>query len=160
MAYWASDSVRQAFSVGAPLEQIASPRRGLQTGNSIKFIRSWWEVNLEQISTDGVGKWVLFNNGGKYRKWYGNVLEVVLWDHNGNAIKQYPKSIIPNERLYFKKSIVWNKITSARLSSRINIKGWLQGDAAPFAVMNDNAYFEQVLGFLNSPDLKLKCNTD
>jgi hypothetical protein len=153
LAYWASDSVRQAFSIGMPLEQIASPRRGLQTGNSNKFIRSWWEVNSNQIIADGMGKWVLFNNGGKYRKWYGNVLEVVLWEHNGRAIKQYPKSIVPNEQLYFRKSIVWNKITSARVSSRINIEGWLQGDAAPFAVMNDDSFFEQVLGFLNSKAL-------
>ncbi|WP_338217584.1 BREX-1 system adenine-specific DNA-methyltransferase PglX [Lacticaseibacillus salsurivasis] len=152
IAYWASDSIHKAFLTGTPLEDLAFPRRGLQTGDAIRFVHKWWEVaknNLQQARDDHK-RWVLFNNGGPYRRWFGNVTEVVPWGDNGEEIKEFSGSIIPNENMYRKRSVVWNKITSGRLSARINEDGWIQGDAAPFALLKDDSKTNLIISFMNS----------
>lgn len=157
IAYWSKKSFNEIFKKGNLLKELGEPRRGLQTGNAAGFIRLWHEVNIQktnlQSKVQSNVKWFLFNNGGKSRKWYGNVGDVVNWEENGSQIKKFGKSIIPNEHLYFKESICWNKVTSNSLSVRINLEGMLQGDASPFLYIEENFY--QILGFMNSVAAKL-----
>lgn len=51
-----------------------------KTHNNEKYVREWWEI----IPSD---KWILYMNGGNYRKWYGNLIEVVNW--SDEAQKEY-----------------------------------------------------------------------
>lgn len=151
IAYWANEQLRNIFATTQPLMEIGETARGLQTGNAPKYVRKWWEVKKNDMNIFENGdKWYLFNNGGKFRRWYGNVDEVVLWEKNGQAIKSSENSIIPNEKYYMKKSVVWNKITSGKLSARINFDNSIQGDAAPFFIANDEKLTYYVLGLLNS----------
>lgn len=151
IAYWASEQLRNIFITTSPLIDFGETARGLQTGDSSRFIRKWWEVKKNDINIFEQGnKWYLFNNGGNFRRWYGNVDEVVLWEKNGLAIKSSENSIIPNEKYYMKKSVVWNKITSGKLSARMNFDNSIQGDAAPFFIANDEKFTYYVLGLLNS----------
>lgn len=43
-----------------------------KTHNNDRYVREWWE-------TIPSANWVLYMNGGNYRKWYGNLVEVVNW---------------------------------------------------------------------------------
>ncbi|AUX12763.1 SAM-dependent methyltransferase [Latilactobacillus sakei] len=155
IAYWASDKVRAIFKNNSKLGDIGIARRGLQTGDANKFVRNWYEVSSNSIfngkSIDYV--WVMFNNGGKYRRWFSGLTDIVKWEDNGNAIKSQQNSIIPNEKYYFNKAIVWNKITSGNFGAKLNTNISIQGDAAPFLI-TERENIDYLLGFMNTAAFK------
>ncbi|HCI7081214.1 TPA: BREX-1 system adenine-specific DNA-methyltransferase PglX, partial [Salmonella enterica] len=67
IAYWFSNSFRDLFVSNKSISDFSKGSTGLQTSNSDRFLRYWWEVAIESE------KWFKFAKGGEYRKWYGNV---------------------------------------------------------------------------------------
>ena len=110
ISYWVSENLSNAFKNFKSLSQFGNTRRGLQTGDSIEFIRYWYESSSIKISFENHYspdyKWYFFNSGGNFRRWYGNILNVVNWEGNGNEIKAFEKSIIPSEDKYSKEVII------------------------------------------------------
>ena len=164
-AYWASKQLFKAFKL-IKIKELWPARRGLQTGNTGKFIRYWYEVNYNSIYTqqsipiesDLINyKWYLLNSGGGYRKWYGNIENVANWKDNGKDIRDYGKAIIPNENLYFRKAITWSKVSN-RTNFRLQPTGVLPGDAGPCLYIEDDEYkFYYSLGLLNSKVVDVIC---
>ncbi|WP_368658426.1 BREX-1 system adenine-specific DNA-methyltransferase PglX [Metabacillus halosaccharovorans] len=159
IAYWISEKLSNVFQEGNELSTYGDARRGLQTGDSNQFIRSWFELNINKIFLDNKNydsdtskkfKWFLFNSGGNYRKWYGNIIEVVDWFNNGEKIKSTGKAIIPSEDKYFKQCITWNKLSSGKFSVRFQRKGIIQGDASPFFYTENNSNLKYIMALLNS----------
>lgn len=80
IAYWVSEALLRAFENGVPLGSIARPRIGQNTGNNNRFLRLWHEVKMEHITfglshgdlTTKSYKWLPYNKGGEYRRWFGN----------------------------------------------------------------------------------------
>ena len=75
---------------------------GLTTSNNAKFVRNWYEIDFSKIgfhiksreeSVKSQKKWFPYNNGGNYRKWYGNNEAVVNWENDGEDIKNYKLSV-------------------------------------------------------------------
>lgn len=93
-------------------------------------------------------KWFPCNKGGGQRKWYGNQSEVIDWEHDGEAIKNYPGAVIRNEHCYYKESVAWNMISSGFLSFRYFPKGFILNNASN-AITEGNLY--AMLGYLSSP---------
>ena len=157
IAYWIKETVISIFLSAKSLNMIGKTRRGLQTGNAERFIRSWYEVSMDRISWIRKNKkvvacnfkWFLFNSGGAFRKWYGNVEDVVNWENNGAEIKATRKAIIPSESLYFKHAITWPKVSSGLCSFRWFPDGIIPGDAGPCFYVK-SAYQDTALCFLNS----------
>ncbi|MFQ3656229.1 BREX-1 system adenine-specific DNA-methyltransferase PglX, partial [Escherichia coli] len=83
IAYWFSNSFRDLFVSNKSISDFSKGSTGLQTSNSDRFLRYWWEVAIESE------KWFKFAKGGEYRKWYGNVEHVVNWQNHGKEIKDY-----------------------------------------------------------------------
>ncbi|HCS0045900.1 TPA: BREX-1 system adenine-specific DNA-methyltransferase PglX, partial [Escherichia coli] len=81
IAYWFSNSFRDLFVSNKSISDFSKGSTGLQTSNSDRFLRYWWEVAIESE------KWFKFAKGGEYRKWYGNVEHVVNWQNHGKEIK-------------------------------------------------------------------------
>lgn len=138
IGYWLSDILREQFE-RPPISSYADTRRGLQTGDSARFIRKWFEVSTQneclcpkRNTKQLPAKWFLFNSGGAFRRWYGNVIDVVNWENDGQAIKKAGKAIIPSEDRYFDELISWNKISSGQMSVRYQPAGIIPGDASPF----------------------------
>ncbi|HCD2921871.1 TPA: BREX-1 system adenine-specific DNA-methyltransferase PglX, partial [Escherichia coli] len=77
IAYWFSNSFRDLFVSNKSISDFSKGSTGLQTSNSDRFLRYWWEVAIESE------KWFKFAKGGEYRKWYGNVEHVVNWQNHG-----------------------------------------------------------------------------
>ncbi|EFJ3146630.1 TPA: BREX-1 system adenine-specific DNA-methyltransferase PglX, partial [Salmonella enterica] len=75
IAYWFSNSFRDLFVSNKSISDFSKGSTGLQTSNSDRFLRYWWEVAIESE------KWFKFAKGGEYRKWYGNVEHVVNWQN-------------------------------------------------------------------------------
>ena len=158
LGYWISEKLLAQFNQ-KPLSYYADTRRGLQTGDSQKFIRKWFEISVvkEALKTNKNTKnvpvkWFLFNSGGTFRRWYGNIIDVVNWENNGCDIKATGKAIIPSEDRYFDELISWNKISSGQMSVRYQPQGIIPGDASPFlhSPSQDHNIILYAMAMLNS----------
>ena len=87
VAYWWNTVVFDLFHE-KPLSFYAEPKVGVQTGNNEKFLRLWYEVQINNIEyginsvDDTIGcntQWFPCNKGGTYRRWYGNNWFIVDW---------------------------------------------------------------------------------
>ena len=157
IGYWVSEKVRETFTRNLPLSAVANPCVGLQTADNGRFLRSWFEVSQNRIgfgfenaasAARSQKKWFPCNKGGGQRKWYGNQSEVIDWEHDGEAIKNYPGAVIRNEHCYYKESVAWNMISSGFLSFRYFPKGFILNNASN-AITEGNLY--AMLGYLSSP---------
>ena len=94
----------------------------------------------------------MFNSGGAFRRWYGNIIDIVNWECNGKDIKNSGKAIIPSEDRYFDELISWNKISSGQMSVRYQPAGIIPGDASPFlhSVNQNHEIILYAMGILNS----------
>ncbi|MBR3621992.1 MAG: BREX-1 system adenine-specific DNA-methyltransferase PglX, partial [Selenomonadaceae bacterium] len=117
VAYWVSEKFVNVFSNKLLYEDTISDGQN-KTGNNEKYVRYLWEVKSNQI---GKGKkWIFYAKGGGFRKWYGNLIDVVDWSEETR--KFYRKDricrIIP-EYLWWKKGITWGLISSYYPSFRV-----------------------------------------
>ncbi|WP_000641992.1 Eco57I restriction-modification methylase domain-containing protein, partial [Acinetobacter baumannii] len=46
IAYWASKKIRESFSIGESLGELATPKKGLATTDNNRFLRFWFEINF------------------------------------------------------------------------------------------------------------------
>ncbi|MCC6543787.1 MAG: BREX-1 system adenine-specific DNA-methyltransferase PglX [Nitrospirae bacterium] len=162
IAYWVSEKIRYIFENSNVFETYATPRQGLGTTNNDVFTRCWVEVNKYKINfgckdkkeaLQSQAKWFPYSKGGGFRKWYGNDVDVVNWEYDGQAIRKALIGKNPNiprsETHYFKEGITWGLITSAKFSARYSVEGGIfdVGGSKAFPPKNLIHYF---LGLLNS----------
>lgn len=116
IAFWLSKGFLELFS-NESIESITISDGQNKTGNNDKYLRQFWETNKNQIGIEK--KWFFYAKGGGFRKWYGNITDVVDWSEE--ARNHYKKDhvcrIIP-EYLWLKKGITWGLITSSKPSFR------------------------------------------
>jgi hypothetical protein len=157
-AYWASPQLVSSFETGQRLEDIAPVRQGFQTGENSTFIRSWQEVSQErsiysaeskEVVFESAKKWVPYNKGGPFRKWFGNNDLVVAFDQENYEILSRSGNCLPSRHLYFKEAVTWSSVTVGAFSSRFSPKGFTfsSGGACAFPVPGSG---EVALGLLNS----------
>lgn len=128
------------------LNDIFSSAGRVKTHNNEKYVRFLWEVEKNN------NKWVSFDNGGTYRKYYGNELYVVDW--SDEAIEFYKLHGGLNNPIYWgKEGITWSLIASNKQGFRIKKTESQYSSGSP-TIMNINSndvnIFVNVLGFLNS----------
>lgn len=158
-AYWITDSIVKAFETGDVLGKIATPKVGLQTGDVDLFVRKWYECETDRFSEMTLDhqscKWFPYNNGGVYRKWYGNNDEVVNWFDNGSQVinhinKAGKHGARPqNREYYFKPGATWSAISSGIFSIRLFPRGYIFSNAG-MAVFAEEDILLYIVGFLNS----------
>lgn len=152
VAYWLTSAEREAFK--APkLSETGKTRRGLQTGDGNKFIRQWYELSVSNLcfpNNEFKHRWIILNNGGNARKWYGEILNAVLWENDGAIIKSTGKAIIPSEELYRRECITWNRISVGNLSVKFQPSNIIQGDTSPFYIANNADELFYAMAFMNS----------
>ena len=166
VAYWASEAMLRAFENGKPLGDISKPRVGQNTGDNSRFLRLWFEVNVENISfglkqeelTSKYYKWLPYNKGGSYRKWYGNQEFIVNWENNGEEIKDF--AVIRNNGKHWsryiqnignmcKQGVTWTFISSSKFSTRYLPEGFIC-DVAGSAIFSSQPHIDLIQGFLNT----------
>jgi len=160
IAYWVSDKARNAFQKSDKISNFAQGSVGLQTGNNDSFIRRWHEVCIDNTDFScskksdvllNNRKWVPYNKGGEYRKWYGNHDYVVNWKNDGKEIADFiPKSVIRNPKNYFKESISWSDVTSGMTAFRFFPKGFIYDVTGMSAHNDDKESLLKVLALCNS----------
>ena len=152
-SYWAPDSIINAFKTSDSLENIATPKRGMCTCGNDLFYRNWYEIQYTEFCYPGITSehdgWVPLNKGGEFRKWYGNLFEVVDWKNNAQRLRSYPTAQIKNEDFYFLPAITWSAIASKRLSFRYTSDGFIF-DQASNGVFPPAYLYYYFLALLNS----------
>ena len=164
LAYWIPNSLIDAFSKGKPLSEIASPRVGLQTGENARFVRFWYEVDINKVhlscksreeAIQSGMKWFPYNKGGEYRKWYGNNDCVIDWQNDGERLRNFKddkgklRSVLRNPDYYFLPSVTWSKISSGSIAFRYKPAGHIF-DVAGTSIFASEDIRRYIHGFCNS----------
>lgn len=159
IAYWVSKEMLAAFN-HKTLSNYGKAQKGLDTCDVGRFVRCWYEVDLNKICFTATTnnetydhKWFPYSKGGEYRKWYGNQTDVVLWENNGEILRNWRddsgklKSRPQNTEDYFKPIITWSAIASSNPSMRYIVKSIYGGGGTAYIPSVDLMY---CLAFLNS----------
>lgn len=165
MIYWASEQVFQLFHE-KKLGNFAETKQGITTSDNQKFVRKWYEVNYASIcfkarnaeqAAQSQLKWFPYQKGGGYRKWYGNHIYIINYQHNGRELLAFHEKLnlhhvggrLKNKEYYFKKSITWTFIATTS-GFRIGEEGFLF-DVAGSSLFTETDYQRYaILGFLCS----------
>ena len=165
IAYWLSDTMFKIFDESKTLSEIAKPRQGLATSDNDRFLKLWFEIELEKIGFDIANiddrrkfnyKWFPCTKGGAFRRWYGNNTYVVNWENDGIEMKEYAATLyknytrtIKNIPFYFKKGLTWSTISSGLFSLRYVPTGFIfETKGAMCYVDDENIY--SVLALYNT----------
>lgn len=156
-SYGASDTIISLFEDNPIISDITNVYQGLSTAANGLFMRNWYEVSRTCIrfkcktheeSLKEKEKWYPVNKGGGQRKWYGNQIEVINWQRDGYAIKNFKSAIIRAEECFFKPTVTWNKISGAFITFRYYPEGFVL-DSASNAIPCEDKY-ESIIAFLSS----------
>ena len=150
VAYWVSDRLLEAFSNSSLYARSISPSQNV-TGNNSKFVRKHWEIKANKV--DHKDSWIFYAKGGGYRKWWGNLDDIVNWTPEARNIYQFGDgshaSQIINRNYWYKRGITWGLITSATPSFRVMPQGATYDKGGSTIIVDDNIYYF-VLALLNS----------
>lgn len=161
IAYWLGQGARLSFKEGTPLSVISSLAQGLKCGDTDLFVRCWFECsNRDVLGVTGDpsrAKWHFMLDGGDYRKWSGNQIDVVNWLDDGHEIKTNrdkngkAKARVQNERFYHKNGVLtWSALTSGPISVRNCSDNSICGGAGYYIVPIKQEDRLFILGLLNS----------
>lgn len=113
-----------------------------KTHNNEKYVREWWEPILSD-------RWLLYMNGGMFRKWYGNLTEVVDWStmakreyavHGGLVDEKYVQSY----------GVSWNGVCGELFGFRLKPINTPFSSSSPTIIEKNGEFPVFALGFLNS----------
>ena len=153
IAYWASRYFVSIYEASKKVGDLCHPCKGIDTGNNLLFTRLWWEVQTAHFSYPlyeaPQNRWVPYNKGLGYRKWYGNNLVLLDWRNEGKDLASFEGSNLRNKNYYFKEGITWGTVTSGGSSFRFFPKGFTF-DNGGCCLFNSEIPTAYLLGFLNS----------
>jgi hypothetical protein len=152
------DEILQIFIEAKSFEEISKPRQGLATGNNERFVRFWFEINYNSYCRNAESKedlwerrkkWIPYNKGGDYRKWYGNDMNCICFDQQSFEILSNQGNHLPSRHLYFKAGITYSLIGNTDFCARYYETGFAfdVGGSAFFPKNNERLF---LLGLVNS----------
>lgn len=141
IAYWVSKKTLSVFSNSSKLYDLYESGGRCKTHNDERFLRLIWEVNSIP------SKWKLYNKGGEYRKWYGNIEHFINWSDEAKDIYSEHGGL-SNSKYWDKRGITWSGVTSGQSSYRFKIQNSEYASAAPTIILEDNLLI--TLAFLNT----------
>jgi len=170
IAYWASDELFTIFLKLPTVKEFAFAGIGMRTGDNERFLRHWFEVSFLNILLDCSSvqcqiqmqrKWIPYNKGGSFRKWYGNNDYVVNWLNDGYEIKENTRRIYPqlgdnlgwkisNEQYYYKPGITWSGVGQSDFGCRCYKNGFIFDSGANGLFVYDEKDHYFFAGCLNS----------
>ena len=172
IAYWTSENFRRNFDK-SKLSAVAEPKCGMATTNNERFLRGWFETDINRISFDCNSleqtsltgrKWFPYNKGGTYRKWYGNREYIVNWENNGKEIRKAAEGAsggrLVNIDCSFKECLTWSSLAND-FSMRYCSGGFMFDSKGASCFVDHNIFY--ILALMNSKVteyyLRLLCPT-
>ena len=151
IAYWLSINAFNSFTL-EKISEFISPRIGLVTGDTDRFLRLWYEVSFKRVNWNCKSteesvcsnfKWFPYQKGGAFRKWYGNNEYIINWYNDGweckndNFSGSRVKSHNYNGDFAFRSAITWTKISSGSFACRFVPTGFMFDDAGPICSVKE-----------------------
>ena len=140
IGYWISDLFLSVFK-NKVLNDLYEPKSGVLSGKDSMFVRNWHEVYKDRIGFNIKNynefvkfnyKWIPISNGGSFRRWYGNLYNIINLENQGHAIKSLPNNNyrLRNPIYYFKQGINWTLFLSGDFCVRESPAGILFGNGS------------------------------
>lgn len=159
IGYWVSERMIENFQNSMKLKDIADVKIGMGTGKNEIFVRQWWAINLNKIgfgtkSIDELKlsnkKFFPYNKGGEFRRWYGNLVEVLWFNKEGRELMNSMSGHRENGGYdyYCKEGLTWSSISSSNFGVRYVPYGALFDVAG--SMLFANRKLKYILGFLVS----------
>jgi hypothetical protein len=118
LCYWLRERFFELLA-GKTLGDVANVCQGLATANDPRFVRFVWEAPTAEWAQPLLSRrWVPFEKGGGYGKWFGHHFWVVDWAKGGARIKSTPNPRVQNEQYYFKEGWTYSYMASGSLGAR------------------------------------------
>lgn len=151
IAYWISDKMISVFD-GETIYDYSYVQEGLKTGANERFIRNWFEVDINRTNVFGnnKAKWAYHTKGGDYRKWYGNRCEVLNYDNDGKELKSFKGASLSGAKYYFLPNINYNRISSSKTSFRYSDDNSIPNMAGLAIYPKEGVSMYYLLGWLNT----------
>ena len=161
IAYWINEEIIKIFKENKSINNYSSLRQGLATGNNKKYLKYWFEVNMNNINFHANSndeffksskKFCPYKKGGSYKRWYGNQDYVIRFDEESYNQLLNVGNHLPSRNFYFKESLSWSTLSMRNSSFRYYPKGFVF-DAKGSSLFFNEEYMEYkyyILGFLNS----------
>ncbi len=157
IAYWADEAIYRLHERADILEDVASPRQGVATGNNKDYLRYWYQVDFQDIGfnygnvEDFLSSGQLYapyNKGGKYRKWYGNFDYVIKFNRENYEKLKKSGNKLPSKAYYFKEGISWSFVSSSYFGVRYSPVGSVFDVGGSSVFPEDRLYY--ILGLMCS----------
>jgi hypothetical protein len=149
--YWISDRFRKKFKEKS-INDVLNPRQGIATGDNLRCVRFWWEVNKDDISEklEDDKKWKFYSKGGPYNKWFGNNWTVIDYSSTGYSYLLNNGNHLPSRNFYFKEGVTYCAAGSKGVSFRYMSSNYLfdVGGSCIFPGSFENINY--YIAFLNS----------
>lgn len=151
IGYWLSDSFINIFDKNEQLNKKLDIKQGLATGNNLRFLRVWNEIELSKIGLKFESikhahisgkKWFPYNKGGGFRKWYGYQEYLISFDLVNYDTLLSVGNHLPSRNYYFKESITWGLISSKSFSPRYSPKGFVFDVGGSSGFSDVNLYYK------------------
>lgn len=169
VAYWVSETFSDIFGFST-VADYGFAGIGMRTGDNNLFLRLWYEISKnnmaiachnkeEQVAVNK--RWIPYNKGGDFRKWYGNNEYVVNWFNDGEEIKENTRKVYPslgdnlgwkisNESFYYLPGVTWSGVTSSKNSFRAYGSGFIFDSGANGFFPTDTTKINVFTAYLNS----------
>ena len=151
-AYWLDRVLIDHLVNDKKAGDFGDAKQGLITSDNDRFLRFWYEIDPQKIGT----KWYMYNKGGGFRRWYGNILYVVNWENEGFEICHFVddkgklKSRPQNIQYFFKEGLTWNDVSTAKFCCRYVDNTCAFDASGPMFFLRNNDNLLYFLGLLNS----------
>lgn len=146
IAYWVSESFISNFENNKPLDKEITISALNKTGDNEKYLRMWWEVDHHKIGD----KWRFYSKGGNFRRYYGNIQDVIDWSDEARYFYKTNKtSNLLNEAFWYREGITYSAVTSRGTGFRYLPQGCVFDMGGPAIFVNDS-HLLGVLALLNS----------
>lgn len=158
--YWLTPQAIGCFSQ-TKLSDYLEIRQGMATGDNKAFLKKIYEVNPGNIAFNARSiehfdtldkKYALYNKGGLYRKWFGNINYVIRFDAEARKTLIKQGNNMPSKDFYFKECITWTLVSSkGHFGARYSNNAVFDvGGSCGFVKMDSPADIYVILGFLCS----------
>lgn len=147
LAYWVSKKVVDLF-VSKKVGEFCSQKVRICTGNNERFLRLWFEVNTCNMFYPK--KWVLYNKGGKFNKWYGNLDYLLNYENNGFELKRFEGYCRSDENYFFRQGLTLTDLSTGYVSFRYLPVGTISDASGPMLYVENEINILYLLGMLNS----------
>lgn len=143
--YWFGQEILNLFVEKEKIDDISDVVVGLQTSDDERFVRKWWEVNKDDIGQ----KYEWYVLSGEDNLYYDSTDSLVLWEDDGQEVRDYEDSYPRNTGYYFKEGINFRRFGN-HFTARLHASNEIFSDATRFIHLDDSDNTLPLLGYLCS----------